>query len=320
MGVHHRDYMRPGFGGGSQSGSPRSWSVVTWLIVINVGLFVVARLFPPDVFFTREANGVLLPKGGLSWEQLSEWKIWTPFTYMFLHGSVWHLAANMFVLFFAGRNVLEMLGTRHFLAVYFGGGLMGAGLQMSLGWVLAGNSYLIGASGGVVATLIALAVLIPNQKVYLLLFFVIPIRMKMKTVAWVIVGADLAMLFVEVFRLADFGIGNLAHLGGALFGWLYVKRGLSGARRQTQSADQAYRWLQKFGVSDVVDADMAESEGNKKSWFKSSKKQSYISADVDEILEKISAQGMQSLTDEERRVLEKSSEKLARMTNRVDRD
>ena len=65
---------------------------------------------------------------------------------------------------------------------------------------------------------------------------------------------------------------------------------------------------------------MTGSAEKKKSWFKSSENKPYISASVDEILEKISAEGMQSLTDEEREILEKSSEKLAKMTDRTNRD
>lgn len=318
MGIYQRDYMQPGFQGGSRSSGPRSWSAVTWLIAINVGVYVLQWIIAPDFFLIQESNGELMPRGGLSWDGLEAGKIWTLVTYMFLHGGIWHLIFNMFVLYFAGRQVLEMLGRRHFLIIYFGGGLLGAIAQLALSLITESDSYLIGASAGVVASLIALAALVPDLKVYLLVFFVIPVRMKMKTVAMVIVGLDLAMMLVELLELGSFGIGNLAHLGGASFGWLYVKRGLSGTRRRRESADQAHRWLREFGVSNVVDAESKEPTEEKKRWFKSSKTQPYISASVDEILEKISAQGMQSLTDEERKILEKSSAKLAEMTNRTD--
>ena len=179
MGIYHRDYMRPDFQGGSQSGGLRSWSIITWLIVINVTLHVLVWVIAPELFLV-ERRGEWIPRGSLSWGELMQGKVWTLFTYMFLHGSLLHLGVNMFVLFFAGRNVLTMLGRRHFLAIYFGGGLLGAVAQIAFGLIMGKENYLIGASAGVVATVIALAALIPEQKVYLLVFFVIPVRMKMK--------------------------------------------------------------------------------------------------------------------------------------------
>lgn len=319
MGVYHRDYMRPGFEGGAPRTGPRSWSVVTWLIVINVAVFVLQRMIFPGLFLVPEGNGELIPLGGLSWGELKAGKVWTLVTYMFLHGSLFHLAANMLILFFAGRGVLAMLGRRHFLMIYFGGGVMGAVAQVSFGLLVGNEDYLIGASAGVVATLIALAALIPEQIVYLLLFFVIPVRMKMKTVALVVVVMDLAMMAGELMGFFSLGIGNLAHLGGALFGWLYIRRGLSGSGRRTAYSEQASRWLDRFGGKRVVDAEVTgegEGRGEKSSWFKAVKPRPYVSESVDEILEKISEHGMQSLTDEERKILEKSSEKLARMSNR----
>ncbi len=226
----------------------------------------------------------------------------------------------MLILFFAGRGVLSMLGRRHFLTIYFGGGLLGALVQVAFGLLIGNENYLIGASAGVVATLIALAALIPGQVVYLLLFFVIPVRMKMKTVALVVVVMDLVMMAGELLGVWSLGIGNLAHLGGALFGWLYIRRGLSGSSGQTSHSQQAGHWLHRFGGSRVVDAEVTGESGGgeskSSSWFKSAKPRPYVSESVDEILEKISEQGMQSLTDEERRVLEQSSEKLARMSHR----
>ena len=320
MGVYHRDYMRPDYQGGSKPSGPRSWSVVTWLIAINVAVYAFQWFLFRDSSLIMGSEGKLMPRGGLSWEALEAGNVWTLITYMFVHGSMWHLIFNMFVLHFAGRNVLEMLGRRHFLIIYFGGGLLGAMAQISFGSLMGNESYLIGASAGVVASLIAFAALAPQLEVYLLVFFVIPVRMKMKTVAKVVVGLDLAMMLVESFGWGGFGIGNLAHLGGALFGWLYVSRGLSGSQARKKTGGQADRWVNQFGGNQVMDAEVTESTTEKKSWFKTSKPKPYISAGVDEILEKISEHGMQSLTDEERKILEKSSEKLAEMTNRKGRD
>ncbi len=321
MGVYNRDYMRPDFQGGSRGSGPRSWSVVTWLIALNVAVYVLQWVIAPDYFLIRESNGELMPRGGLSWSELEAGKIWTLVTYMFLHGGPkpWHLIFNMFVLFFAGRNVLELLGKKHFLVVYFGGGLLGAVAQIAFGLLMGRESYLIGASAGVVATLIAMAALVPQLEVYLLVFFVIPVRMKMKTVAMVLVAFDVGTMLAEFIGPWSFGIGNLAHLGGALFGWVYVKRGLSGAMGRKGPSNKEDRWQNQFGGNQEVDAEIQGERAEKKSWFKSSKNEPYISDNVDAILEKISEHGMQSLSEEERKILEKSSEKLAKMTGRTGR-
>ncbi|MCF6313205.1 MAG: rhomboid family intramembrane serine protease [Verrucomicrobiales bacterium] len=311
MGVYDRDYMQPDFrsGGSGSAKGPKSWSVVTWLIVINALLFV----------FRGGNEAELVDFGSLSWLQLQEGKIWTPITYMFLHGSFLHLGGNMLGLFFFGRNVLTLLGPRHFLTIYFVGGVFGGLLQVFLGMLFDWNIPLIGASAGVVAIIITLTSLIPEERVNLLLFFVIPVRMKMSTLALFLVGVDLAMFLADVLGIMNLGIGNLAHLGGAFFGWLYVKRGLSGSQGRGHSSHQAERWLHRFGGSRVVDAEVEQGSEKKGSWFKSSQAKPYHSKSVDEILEKISEHGMQSLTEEERRVLEKNSEELARMTKRADR-
>lgn len=311
MGVYERDYMQPGspHGGGGRPpvAGPRSWSVLIWLIVINAVLFI----------FRGGNEAQLVDFGSLSLQQLAAGKIWTPVTYMFLHGSLMHVGGNMLVLYFFGRNILVMLGTRHFLTIYFVGGVVGGLVQVFVGWLIGWQNPLIGASAGVAAIVIALTALLPEKKVYLLLFFVIPIRMKMKTLALVFVGLDLAMFFADLLGVMSLGIGNLAHLGGALCGWLYIKQGLPNSGRQRPSPHQAERWMNRFGGSRVVDAEISEPTEKKSSWFTSAKNKPYISKSVDEILEKISAHGMQSLTDEEKRILEKNSEELARMTRRT---
>ncbi len=307
MGVYERDYMRPGSPhGGSPSGGPRSWSVLIWLIVINAGLFI----------FRGGNEAQLVNFGSLSFQQLAAGKIWTPVTYMFLHGSLMHVGGNMLVLYFFGRNILLMLGTRHFLTIYFVGGVVGGLVQVFVGLLIGWENPLIGASAGVAAIVIALTALLPEKKVYLLLFFVIPIRMKMKTLALVFVGLDLALFFADLLGVLSLGIGNLAHLGGALCGWLYIKQGLPNHRERRPSHDQSERWMNRFGENRVVDAEVSEPPEKKSSWFTSAKNKPYISKSVDEILEKISEHGMQSLTDEEKRTLEKNSEELARMTRR----
>ena len=105
--------------------------------------------------------------------------VWQFVTYTFLHGSWFHLLANMVMLYFAGRELEPLLGARHFLLVYFGGGLTG-GIAQLVFTKLPLDGPLMGASACVLATLIAFTTILPELELTCLLFFVVPVRIKAK--------------------------------------------------------------------------------------------------------------------------------------------
>ena len=128
------------------------------------------------------------PGGDLSWAGLKEGRVYQLVTHMFVHGSLMHLLFNGLGIYFIGRMLLQFLSPKHFLMVYFGSGLLGGVLQLAFTNLVEGHDVnLVGASGCVYGLLCALATLIPNQVLTFLVFFVLPIRARMKTFASVFV-------------------------------------------------------------------------------------------------------------------------------------
>jgi membrane associated rhomboid family serine protease len=196
---------------------------------------------------------------------------------MFLHGGFFHLLINMFVLWFFGREVEFFIGPRYFTRLYFIAGLTGAALQMAFCWNT--DASVVGASAGVLGCVIAFATMFPDREVTLLLFFIIPVRMKAKFLALIAIGFDVVALMSGM----DAGVAHLAHLGGAGFGYLYVRH---------------------LGYGKPVRLPRLRRKPKPSGDF--------ISEEVDPILDKISREGMQSLTERERRILESAREEINR--------
>lgn len=165
-------------------------SSVLVLIAVNVILYI-ATLADPDLIYRL----------GL---QPSTWmeRPWTLLTNLFIHGSLWHLAANMITLFFFGRYLSMMVGEARFLIVYFLGGIIGNFFFILLG---PSNTLVIGASGAVFAVGGAFTMLAPKMKVFV---FPIPVPLPL----WVaVIGGFIILSFLPF-------VAWEAHLGGLLVG------------------------------------------------------------------------------------------------------
>jgi membrane associated rhomboid family serine protease len=259
----------PSFGFG-----PPLSQTIRALLAANIAVFILQFMIGGNVlenFFGLVPNKVF---GSLH--------LWQPFSYMFLHGSFRHIFWNMLILWMFGSEISILWGRRAFLQYYFVTGV-GAGLvYMLLMPLLDGSSAyspLIGASGACFGVLTAFGLLFPERRI--LLFFLIPVKVK-----WVVLGVGL----MEVLSIwnAD-QIGHLAHLGGILLGVLYLKGGktwFDGLRRAGRKRKAGRRFR-------VVD-DPPRSGGAAQS-------------DVDDILEKISREGLDSLTPREQDILRRAS-------------
>lgn len=165
-------------------------SSVLVLIAVNVILYI-ATLTDPDFIYRL----------GL---QPSTWmeRPWTLLTNLFIHGGLWHLAANMITLFFFGRYLSMMVGEAKFLIVYFLGGIIGNFFFILLG---PSNTLVIGASGAVFAVGGAFTLLAPKMKVFV---FPIPVPLPL----WVaVIGGFIILSFLPF-------VAWEAHLGGLLVG------------------------------------------------------------------------------------------------------
>ena len=146
-------------------------------------------------------------------------KPWTIITYMFTHAGFLHILFNLLIFFWFGRLFLQFLSQRQLLGVYILGGLAGAIFYIAAYNLIPAFSFAalfsiaLGASASVMAIVIAVATLVPNQEVYMLFFG----RVKLKYLAIAIVVLDLISIPI------DNAGGHIAHLGGAFIGFLFIR-------------------------------------------------------------------------------------------------
>ena len=175
-------------------------------------------------FLASTASQSIIPELGL-WSPAEVFfrYPWGIITSMFLHDGFFHLFANMLTLYFFGSYLARLIGSRKFLLVYFGGGILGGILFVLLGTLLKPDSLslAIGASGAVFALGGALAVMMPRLKVFI---FPIPVPMPL----WVAVTGIFVILTLLPMLDVLPNIAWEAHLGGLLFGLIagyFFKRG-----------------------------------------------------------------------------------------------
>lgn len=225
-------------------------------------------------------------------------KPWTMITYMFLHDDIFHILFNMLFLTWTGKLFAEYLGQQKLTATYFLGGIAGGLLyiiayQIFPAFANHGQAILIGASAGVLAVFFAVATLLPNYTTQLL--FIGNIKLK--------------FLAIIMFLLYAFSIpsgnagGHIAHIGGALFGFVSIKF--------LQSGTDITKWLTKlFSFK-------SRSRKNMKVVYRSNEnadeiylnKQRMTQENIDRILDKINRSGFDSLTADEKEFLYKASGK-----------
>ena len=282
----------------------RSGSSLTKLIYINIAVFLLITI--------ASIIGFLLNKPALSDEALYYLSVpssfhalllkpWTIITYMFAHKGIWHILFNMLWLYWFGTIFLQYLDQRKLVAVYLMGGISGA-LVYILSFNLfpafsavVSDSIAVGASASVMAIVIAIAAYVPNYTVNLFLFG--PVKIKY-----------LALIIFILTSAMDFSTnsgGKLAHIGGALFGYLYtlnLKQGRDIGRGFNRIIDflvTAFKPRKNLKVTHKKPAN--EYEYNKL--------RAEHQARINQILEKISKGGYDSLTKEEKEILFRESQK-----------
>lgn len=283
MAGYERDYAR-----GRRMGA-RLPTVTKWLLVSNLAIYFADMLlfgFRITRWGAFTADSAFLQ--GRLWELLS---------FQFLHGSVGHVLFNSIGLYFFAPFVERWWGTRRFLGFYLLCGAAGAvfyTVLLALG-LIPNSSFatpLVGASAGLFGILFAIYVIDPDQRVMLLLP---PVEMKMRTLALVYAGLSVVtilggLLFPRNELFWNSG-GEAGHLGGALMGLLLMKMPwlLRHGRRPGRKVvrPKAFRGKPKLRPRTRVDLDSA--------------------SEIDRILDKVTAEGFGSLTEEERRVLEDAS-------------
>jgi membrane associated rhomboid family serine protease len=288
-----RSYMRDSY--------PRpTTSVLVWLICAIIAGFVLE-----NVPLFRSGN-LLMQEFALSIPALKAGHVWTLFTYSFLHstGNLMHVIGNLLALYFLGRELLPLLGSRRFLGLYTAAVVVGGLAWAAANWTHGG--FVIGASAGVSALLIVFACFYPNQQMTFLLFFIIPVTLKPKYVAFAALAIDLCgFLFYEVLgAVSPFDFAHSAHLGGMAVGWLYFRYVHDGEwNLLSRRADiELPRWMRKSAKSSAPAPAYRVDLSNRDD----------LRVEVDRILDKINSQGFGALTPAEKSVLDEAKHLLSR--------
>lgn len=309
MGIYDREYYRregPSYlGAWADSGK-----VCKWLVAINVVMFILQLVTFPQT----KAEDLLDPEAMQTAGVITDWlamkpdavfyqgQVWRLLTGCFLHSpySFWHILVNMLVLWFFGRYMEDLYGHREFLAFYLVSGIVG-----NLAWGLTalwshqqGDPYVyaLGASGAVTAVMVLCALIYPYKTI--LLWWILPVPF------WVFALVYVAGDLFVFLRGADTGVAVAAHLGGAAFALGYQKLGwrLTSGRwgdffrkmqRPLRPQLRIYRDDEAASVRTSVPEPRIDEQ---------------LEAKADAVLEKINRFGKESLTAEERDILQRASE------------
>ncbi|HHT9153686.1 MAG TPA: rhomboid family intramembrane serine protease [Candidatus Hypogeohydataceae bacterium YC40] len=267
--------------------------VIKVLVIANIGVFILELLF-----FTINSRWVVteLGEGSKIWTQdpftrlfwfyppdaIGNLWLWQFFSYTFLHSiyDPWHLIINMFALWMFGADVERVMGTKKFLTLYFTAGVFAAVLSA----FITPHTAILGASGSIFAVEVAFAMFFPNVTIIL---FIFPIKAR-----------HLVMLFAGLTALNCLlpiggGVAYYAHLGGLLYGFLFVKY-------EPKILSLVSLWQARQRERELR-------EGEE------------IRCKVDALLDKVNRVGLENLTEEEMEFLQKASKKYRkwRMGKRV---
>ena len=285
----------------------RSKNILVRLIIINVVVWLAIMIL--DVLFNL--FNVSFIENIISWFAVpaSLGKLithpWTVLTYMFLHYDFWHILFNMLWLYWFGRIFLEYLSEKQLLSTYIIGGLVGA-----LFFIVSFNifpkfqdtylqSIALGASASVMAIVVAISYYVPNYRINLMFFGPV----KIIYIAIISIVMDVLMI-----RSGNSG-GHLAHLGGALWGFYYIY--------MLKKGTDFSKYFGRFSIKGMTKPFMRPKKTKFKNVYKNTRpvkdedynyKRVKNQERIDQILDKISKSGYQSLSKEEKELLFRTSE------------
>lgn len=285
-------------------------NALVMLIAINLIVFVLFTFIKVFYFFTytQETAGarfmndiyknLALPAGFSPFIE----KPWTLITHMFYHERVWHLIGNMLWLWIFGYIFHDLTGNRKIVPVYIYGALGGAiALLLTFNFiptlqVYADSATAVGASAGIMAIVVATTMIAPDYRIFPMLMGGIPL--------WVL---TIFFMIIDLALIPGFNTGgHIAHLAGALTGFLYIfflRRGFD----WSDGMNAFFDW-----VNNLFNPDKPKKKIKNELYYKARKKPfsktpNLTQQRVDEILDKISQKGYESLTDEEKELLKKAS-------------
>lgn len=270
-------------------------SALTRLIYINLGIFLAIRIINVFFFLSGESFNLLdwlaLPA---DFESLAT-RPWTILTYMFLHFDFLHILFNLLWLFWMGQIFLGYFDQRKLVTIYLLGGIAG-GLVYVAGFnsfpvfaEVVADSRLLGASASVIAIVMVLAVSAPNHTINLMFIG----EVKMKFIALISL-----LLYIIGISSTNAG-GNLAHLGGAFAGVIYALQ----IHQQAKSGKESAGIFSKLGSLFASKPNVKVSYKRPANEIEYNRQKNQEKEHMNQILEKISKSGYDSLTKEEKEFL-----------------
>jgi len=284
----------------------RKGNVYIRLIFINIAVFLAVNLvrlvyflfFPQSYFGLAEWLAVPSGLGSLIYRP------WSIFTYMFLHLDFFHILFNMLWLFWFAQIFLIYFDQKKLLGCYILGGLSGAILYILAFNIfpafqaMVQNSVALGASASVLAIVIAVSAYAPDYTINLMFFGPV----KLKYIA-------LITILIDVISIpAGNAGGHIAHIGGAIFGFIFalqLKKGKDITKTFNGWMDTVFAWIKPGSKMKIK----YQAPKAAKSDLDYNKTKSDNMAEIDRILEKIKRNGYESLSKDEKNILFKASDK-----------
>ncbi len=289
MGIADRDYHR------NERRKPSGFfaqltPVVKWLLILNLGIYFLDLMLESDY-----GDKPLRNYGAFAIQStIMGGQIWQFITFQFLHGSFGHVLFNSLGIFFFGPWLERWWGSLRFLGFYLLCGVGGAVFFTMLAYVgLVMPTGLVGASAGIYGILIGVAIIAPNLRVALLFP---PVELSMRQLALALMGLSAGLILLGYLGINFLGLGGneggeAGHLGGAILGYFLV----------------TYPWLLgRDRKIEIFRPKVVSPKPLSKLRPRSDLEKTQDTA-VDRILDKISREGFQSLTQEERDFLQKAS-------------
>jgi membrane associated rhomboid family serine protease len=266
--------------------SSPSYRITPWVVRFIIANAVVLLLLM-TLFTSREVFQFLQfsPRTAFT-------RPWTFVSYMFVHAGLLHLLANMLMLFVFGTAVESRMGSRNFLMYYLFCGIGAAVFSLLLAGFMPIGAF-VGASGAVLGVAVAFAMFWPDAE---LIVFPIPVPIKARTLVIGLVALDI----IGSQLWPSDGIAHIAHVGGALFGYLFFRVQWLSHRSPPQPARAVERVV-------MVQSGSAEPEHHTPVTPMRPRRRvdtDPVAAEVDRVLDKISEKGISSLTAAERRFLD----------------
>lgn len=286
----------------------KSGNPITRLIIINVAVFLIISILRILLFLTGGSistfvnfviDNISLP---LSLQGIIH-KPWTLITYMFTHIEIFHILWNLITLYWFGQILSDYTSPKKIIPLYLMGGVAGALITILLFSLVPVfqpylDSPMVGASAGITAIIIAAATLVPNYRINLM--FVGAIKL---------IYVALFVLFIDVLSVASYNNigGNIAHLGGALMGYVFILQYKKG-RDWTLWINRFLDWIKNLlKKSPKSKMKVAYKRGVSDEAYNYNKKVTQEQIDI--ILDKISRSGYESLSKAEKEILFKASNK-----------